>query len=189
MTGQVAAFALALTAPRDPVTVGTDVSLSGLAAPGTELVAVQRRDADGAFTLAATAGPSADGRFQATVPAVTSADYRALVGSAESPLVHVAVAPRVTLAVRREAPRVQLIGSASPSQKGLPGVLQVYSRERFTWVRYLGFRFDAHSQVRLTLSTRRPLRLRLVLLRATTGFVGGTSNTVSLTERRDESVG
>jgi len=184
MTGEINVFALALTGPLDPVTVGAQFSLRGLAAPGTELATVEKRDAAGQFVQEGTASVSNDGRFSVSVPAVTSTDYRAIVGTLTSPLVHVAVSPRVVLRVRRAGQRVRLEGTASPPQPRMPAVLEVYSRERFDWLRFARVRFDAHSRISTALSPRRKLDLRLVLVRASSGLVGGTSNAVAVAPRR-----
>jgi hypothetical protein len=73
-----------------------------------------------------------------------------------------------------------LEATASPAQPRMPAELEVYSRERFDWVPFAPSRFDARSRLRFTFVPVRKLVLRLVLLRATRGFVGGPSNAVSL---------
>jgi plastocyanin len=183
MTGEIEVFALALSGPLDPVRLGAQFSLRGLAQPGTDLVTLERRDVDGAFVSETTATPSGDGRFSVTVPAVVSTDYRAVAGALTSPVVHVGVSPQIALHVQRTGRRVRLAGSAFPPQPGMPGALEIYSRERFAWRRFARVRFDASSRVHVTLSPRRELYLRLVLLHATPGFVGGASNGLSVVPR------
>jgi len=183
MTGEIDVFALALSGPADPVTIGTQFVLRGLAAPGTELVAVERRDSTGKFVHVATASATADGRFTLSLPAVTSSDYRALVGALSSRVVPVAVSPRVALRVRRVGQRVRLEGAASPPQPGAAAVLQLYSRERFDWLRFARGRLDAESRISIGLSPRRTLQLRLVLVGGSAGLVGGTSNAVLVAPR------
>jgi hypothetical protein len=85
---------------------------------------------------------------------------------------------------KRAGRLVRIAGFASPQQPGMPGMLEVYSRERFDWFRFARVRFDARSRVHFTLLPRRRLDLRLVLLHTTAGLVGGTSNVVSLLPRR-----
>jgi plastocyanin len=184
MTGEIDVFAVALSGPLDPVAIGREFSLRGLAAPGTDLVTIERRDANSTFVREADAFPSADGRFAVTVPAGISTDYRAVAGTLTSPLVHVDVSPRVALHVERIGRRERLIGSAAPPQPGMPALVQVYSRERFDWVRLARVRFDAGSRIRFTLSPRKELYLRLFLLHATPGLVGGMSNVVSVRPAR-----
>ena len=183
MTGEVDVFALALAGPLDPVRIGSPFTLHGLTAPGTESVAIERLLPDGQFIDQATATASPDGRFRVSLPAVKSADYRATAGTSASPVVHVRVHPRITLRVRRFGRRAEVEAAASPAQPGMPAVLQVYSRERFDWLRFARVRFDARSRVRFAFVPTRKLVLRLVLRHATKGFVGGPSNIVSVLTR------
>ncbi len=62
-------------------------------------------------------------------------------------------------------------------------MLQVYSRERFAWFPFAHGRFDARSRARFTLRSRGTLHLRLALLRASDGLVGGFSNVVLVPPR------
>jgi plastocyanin len=181
MTGRIDVFALPLSGPLDPVPVGAQFRLRGLAPAGSEAVSIERRDAGGRFVLEATATVSSDGRFGVSVVAETSSDYRATVRDLASPVVHVRVSPLITLHVARG--RV-VEGEASPAQAGLPGVVEVYSRERFDWLPFAQVRFDSNSRVRFRVSSRRKLHLRLVLLRASPGLVPGISNVVVVSPRR-----
>jgi plastocyanin len=178
MTGEIDVFALALSGPLDPVPVGGRFALHGLAPPGTGTVGVERKAPNGTFVREATAEVAPDGRFRVSIAAVTSADYRAVTGALASTPVHVRVSPRVTLRIRRTSGLVHVVGLAAPAQPGMPVALEVYSRERFDWLRYRGARLDGRSQIRFTLSPRRKLHLRLVVLRASGGLVRGTSNVV-----------
>jgi plastocyanin len=180
MTGEVDVFALALSAPLHPVQVGSQFALRGFAAPGTESVAVDRLLPSGEFQEQTTTTAAGDGSFRVSFPAVTSTDYRARAGSLASTVVHVAVHPRITLQVRHMGHRAVLEATASPAQPRMKAELEVYSRERFDWVPFAPSRFDARSRLRFTFVPVRKLVLRLVLLRATQGFVGGPSNAVSL---------
>jgi len=183
MTGEIDAFALALSGPPDPVPIDTWFELSGLAPPDTGVLTVERRGDDGAFAPAAEATVAGDGHFRVSVPALASADYRAVADALASSVVHVSVSPRVTLRAQRSGSVVQLEGSAAPAQPGMPVALQVYSRERFAWLRVARAHFDARSRARFRLHPRRTLRLRLALLRASQGLVGGTSNVLVVAPR------
>lgn len=180
MTGEIDVFALALSGPLHPVRIGSQFTLRGLAAPGTESVLVERLLPNGEFVAQATATVSVDGRFRVPLPAVTSADYRARAGTLASPVVRVAVHPEITLRVRRVGRRAELEGAASPAQPGMPAVLEAYSRERFDWFRFARVRFDDRSRMRFTFVPTRKFVLRLVLLHAMPRFVGGPSNGVSI---------
>ena len=189
MTGEIDVFALALSGPIEPVRIGTQFTLRGLARPGTESVVVERRIPGADFTREATASASAEGHFRVSVPAVTSADYRARAGTLESSVVHVSVSPVVTLRADAVAGQVRLYGSAAPGQPGMPVTLQVYSRERFAWFPLRKARLGARSRVRFTLSPHTALHLRLALRRASHGLVGGVSNVVLVRARAREKAG
>jgi plastocyanin len=183
MTGEVDVFGLALSGPLAPVRIGSQFTLRGLVAPGTGSVVIERIAPGGEFVEESTAMVSPDGGFQVSLPAITSADYRAKAGTLASAVVHVAIHPRIALRVRDVGPRVVLEGAAAPAQPGMPGVLEAYSRERFDWVRFTRVKFDARSRMRFAFAPTRKLVLRLVLLHATPGLVGGPSNVVSVTPR------
>lgn len=178
MTGVVEVYALTLSGPVEPVSIGTQFALRGLARPDAGRVTVERRGQDEAFAPVSEAAVAADGSFEVFVPAVTSADYRAVSGTLESAVLHVGVTPRVVLRVRRAGSAVRVVGSVSPAEPGIPVALQVYSRERFAWDRFARGRLDARSRVRFTIHPRRKLKLRLVVLGGSRGLVGGTSNGV-----------
>jgi plastocyanin len=184
MTGEVDVFAVALSGPIDAVRVGAQFALRGLAPPAVASVVVGRLMPGGEFVQEATASASADGSFRVSLPAVASADYQARAGTLESPVVHVSVSPLVMLRARAVAGLAHLYGSVSPGQPRMPATLQVYSRERFAWFPLTHARLDARSRVRFTVSRRRTLHLRLALLRASDGLVGGTSNVVLVAARK-----
>jgi len=190
MTGEIDVSALALSGPIGPVRIGTQFTLRGLARPGTESVVVERRVPGAEFAEEATAPASADGRFRVSLPAVTSADYRARAGTLDSSVLHVSVSSVVTLRADAVATTlVRLYGSVAPAQPGMPVTLQVYSRERFAWFPLAHGRLDGRSRVRFTLSPRRALHLRLALRRASGGLVGGVSNVVLVRARAREKAG
>jgi plastocyanin len=189
MTGEVDVFALALSGPIEPIRIGTQFTLRGLARPGTESVVVERRIPGAEFAQDATVNPSPEGRFRVSLPAVTSADYRARAGTLESSIVHVSVSAVVTLRATSFAGVVRLYGSVAPAQPGMPVALQVYSRERFTWFPIAHARLDAASRILFTVSPLRTLHLRLALLRASGGLVGATSNAVLVRGRAREKPG
>ncbi len=183
MTGEIDVFALALSGPLDPVRIDTQFELSGLAPRDAGFVTVERRGDDGGFTPVAETTVAPDGHFRVSVPALVSADYRAVEGALASSIVHVRVSPRVMLRARRNGGVVQLEGWAAPAQPGMPVALQAYSRERFAWFRVARAHFDAGSRVRFRLRPHGKLRLRLALLRASQGLVGGTSDVVVVAPR------
>jgi plastocyanin len=184
MTGEIDVFALALSGPVDPVRIGQPFTLRGVAPAGADSVVVERLDPGGEPVREAVPSVSTDGRFRVSLAALSSADYHARAGRLESSVVHVSVSPLVTLRAHALADRVRLDGSVSPAQPRMPVTLQVYSRERFAWFRLARGRLNALSAVRFDVSRRRMLHLRLYLVRASGGLVGGTSNVVLVRPRQ-----
>jgi plastocyanin len=147
MTGEVDVFDVLLHAPADPVGRGSPVPLDGRARPGTSTVEIQA-DAGSGFTDVATAAVDAGGAFHTTVPALTSAKYRAVAGAGASPPVQVLVIDRkLTVHVTRrghghgDLVRVR----AEPADPGAIVVLQLDLRERFGWWPASRRRLDSNS--------------------------------------------
>lgn len=178
MVAELEVFALALSGPADPVPVGAPFALRGLAPPGTAALTIERRRSDETFEPVAEAAPEADGRFRAALVATTSGDFRATTEGLASGVVRVRVSPRVTLRARGFGRVARLDARVSPAQPGMPVALEIYARERFTWVRLARSRLDSRSGIQLTLRPRRKLHLRLSLLRTSQEFAPGASNVV-----------
>ena len=156
MKGTVDVFSLVLTGPENPVPVGRQVVVAGLAPAGTEAVTLSRVGGgepprtvkarpDGSFTV----------RFRATEPGT----YRASSGRAASPLVRIGVVPRVSVAHTATTVAVATV----PARVGARVVLQTYDRDHFTWRTVSHTRLDARSRARLPIPVARPLRIRVVV--------------------------
>ena len=178
MTGEVDVFALALSGPAGPVAVGASFTLRGRTAPGTAPLVIERRAPDGTFVEETRATAGLDGRFRISLQAAILGDYRARAGTLMSPVVRVEVHPTVTLRARAVGSSARLDVSTTPPQPEMPVELQAYSLERFDWYPLARANLGRRSRVRFVVPRRRRLYLRVALLRASTGLVGGTSNVV-----------
>jgi len=87
---------LSLAASETPVDYGATVELSGVAR-GVAAPVLQQRLSGGAWQQVGAVSPDPAGAFQLTETPETSADYRLVAGKATGPLLHVAVAPVVTV--------------------------------------------------------------------------------------------
>ncbi len=172
MRGVVRVVPVALTAPAAPVVSGGRAVLAGLAPAGSGDVSLVRVGArEGVHRLT----PAADGSFTFAERVFRPASYRAYAGGAASPLVRVAVAPRV--AARPGAGRIA--AEASPSRAGARALLQRYVRERFAWQTVARGVVDARSHVSLPLPADRRGRFRVVV-RGGDGWADGASQAVVL---------
>ena len=172
MKGVVDVFSLVLTGPENPVAVGRQVVVAGLAPAGTATVTLVRVGAgepprtvkarpDGSFTV----------RFRASAPGA----YRATVGPATSPLVKIRVVPRVTTVRVGTSLRV----ATEPARPGARVVLQSYERDYFTWRTIVRTRFDSGSRARFAIPPGRPIRLRVVV-RGESGWSDASSPAILL---------
>jgi plastocyanin len=175
MKGTVDVFSLVLTGPENPVPVGRQVVVAGLAPAGTAAVTLSRVGGgepprtvrarpDGSFTV----------RFRATGPGT----YRASAGQAASPLVQIGVVPRVSVAHTATTVAVATV----PARVGARAVLQTYDRDHFTWRAVAHTRLDARSRARLPIPAARPLRIRVVV-RGEAGWSDAASRVIALPGR------
>ena len=129
MTGEVHVYPLLLAGPAQAVAPGQPIQFSGRAAAGISTVQIEQ-DSGSAFVPVATAAVDGNGDFQASVPATTSALFRAVGAAGASESLQVVVVDRsVSLRVVRGAVRVHV----TPPDAGATVVLQVWLRERFGW--------------------------------------------------------
>jgi hypothetical protein len=172
MKGTVDVFALVLTGPENPVLVGRQVVVAGLAPGGTEAVTLSRVGGgepprtvkarpDGSFTV----------RFRATAPGT----YRASAGRAASPLVRIGVVPRVS--VTHTATTVAV--TTEPARVGARVALQTYDRDHFAWRTVAHTRLNASSRAKLAIPGARPLRIRDVV-RGEAGWSDAASPMIAL---------
>jgi plastocyanin len=160
MTGEIDVRRVTLAAlPAAAVPAGTAVELSGRTADPLQPVRVERSRGGAQFTPVATAMPEADGAWRASVPAGTTADYRAAAGADVSEVRRLLVSDRrVKVHARRRLVRVVV----TPSDPYATVVLEVRLRERFGWWPVARRRLDYVSSARFRI--RRPARARVVLV-------------------------
>jgi plastocyanin len=168
MSGEVDVFDVLLHGPTQPVTRGDQVALDGRAPTGVSTVQIQA-DSGSGFAPVATAAVDSSGTFRATVPAVSSAKYRAVAGAGASPVVQVLVIDRsLVVHASRLARRHGRHGRfdlvrvrAVPSDPGAIVVLQLDLRERFGWWPSQRRKLDSNSSA--VFRVRAGARARVVL--------------------------
>jgi len=87
---------LSLAASETPVAYGSTVDLSGVAR-GITQPTLQQRSAGGAWQPVGPVTPDGTGAFELTQAPAVGTDYRLVAGKATGPLLHVGVAPLLTL--------------------------------------------------------------------------------------------
>jgi plastocyanin len=158
MAGTVAVRPLILDAiPPAPVAAGTHVELSGRTSASGP-VAVER-DTGAGFRPVASAAPAADGSWSADVPAVTTADYRAVEAGTATPPRRLLVIDR-TVNVR--ATRSGIDVTVTPATPHAPVLLQLRLRSRFGWWPVRRARLDYLSRAHFAISRRALARVLLV---------------------------
>jgi plastocyanin len=139
-----------------PVPAGQRVTFTGRTADGSAAVNVQQA-ITGGYRTVASANPTADGRWSATVTASSTADYRA--GSEAD----VSETRRLLVVDRRAVANVTRQGVAvtvSPPDAGATVVLELFLRERFGWWPVQRARLDYLS--RAAFQVRGPALARVV---------------------------
>ena len=170
MRGEVRVVPVALSGPDQPVLSGGSAVLQGLAPNGTGQLAVTQVGGSG---RSRTVAPGADGSFSVRVRLYAPAAFRAVVGGRSSPLVRVAVAPRV----RVQAGAGALVAFVRPARPAARAVLQRYDREHFAWRTLSRGVVDRSSHVAIPLPTDRHGHFRMVV-RGSAGWADGVSQTV-----------
>jgi plastocyanin len=146
MTGEVDVYGLLLHGPSDPVGRGGQVTLDGRAPAGTSSVEIQE-DSGSGFVPEATAAVDGTGSFHVTMPATTTASYRAVGASGTSEVVKVLVIDRklVVRASRLHHGRGDLLRVRTvPAEPHAIVELQLDLRERFGWWPASRRRLDSH---------------------------------------------
>ena len=144
--------------PSAAVPVGAKVDLAGRTADPTRPVSIERRSGS-SFTKVATATPTPEGSWKATVTAVATGDYRASIADGQSQTRRLLVGARV---VHIRATRVGVSYTVTPSAPYARLLIEVFLRERFGWWPVASSRADYVS--RGTARIRRPARVRVVLV-------------------------
>lgn len=145
--------------PPAAVATGTRVEVDGRTADPAQPVTIQRRADGSAFQTIATAMPSADGSWKATITADATGDVRALVGSDASETRRLLVGKRRVVV---HATRDGIGVSVTPSAPYAQFLVEVYLRERFGWWPVASGRVNYVSVADVRVA--RPARVRVVLV-------------------------
>ena len=175
MRGSVSVFDVVLRGPHEPLAAGRKALLEGVA-PAEVTEVVLERVVPGPVESVARATPDPEGAFRFSVPAPEPRRYRVRAGSAQSPLVRVRVAPRVTIERRQAGIAVR----ALPARSGAPVALQRYDRELFAFVTVARSRLGASSRAVIRYRPRGREHLRAVV-RGTRGWSDGFSRSLVAT--------
>jgi plastocyanin len=172
MQGTVHVYEVVLRGPTEPSRPGRQARLEGVAPAGAELVLLQRLS-PGTPAVVARTRPDAEGAFAFTVRVLEPQRYRARAGSASSPVLRVAVEPRVTIATRARGISV----SAFPARPGARVLLQEYDREAFSFVTVVRSRLGRASRVTIPYAPTGAARVRAVV-RGSRGWSDGVSREI-----------
>jgi plastocyanin len=170
MRGEVVVVPVALSAPAEPVVSGGRIVLRGFAPTGTATVTVARTG--NARRVVARVVPAGDGSFTIPLRVYEPENFIALAKGVASPVVHVAVAPKVR--ARRSAAAVR--ASVDPARPNVRAVLQRYERELFAWRTIARGRLSAASRATFALPERAG-RFRVVV-RGSGGWADGASGAI-----------
>jgi hypothetical protein len=169
MRGSVSVFDVVLRGPHEPLPAGRRAHLEGIAPAGVTEVVLERV-LPGPVESLARAKPDGEGAYRFVVRAPEPRRYRVRAGSAQSPLIRVRVAPRVSIERRRGGVAVQ----ALPVRPGAPVALQRYDRELFAFVTVARGRLDSSSRAVVEYRPQGTEHLRAVV-RGTRGWSDGVS--------------
>jgi plastocyanin len=177
MRGTVHVFEVVLRGPPEPLRPGRRARLEGLAPAGVGEVVLERLS-PGPAAVVGRASPGTGGAFVFTVRSREPERYRARAGSATSPVVRVAVEPRVAVASRTRGIAV----SAFPARPGSRVLLQEYDRESFDFVTVARGRLDRSSHATIAYRPTARTQVRAVV-RGSQGWSDGVSRTISVRPR------
>ncbi|CAA9474313.1 MAG: hypothetical protein AVDCRST_MAG69-308 [uncultured Solirubrobacteraceae bacterium] len=185
MQGRIDVHAALLTAASSSVLTGEEIELHGRAAATSGPVVLEAQPAGAAgFTPVTTVTPDADGAFHAALRPSSSTTYRAVTTSGASPPVTVAVTSRlrVRLSARRTK-RFTVLRVAAPGAGAATATIQLYSRERFSWIDRGHRRLDARGRAAFRLRSGLRYHARAVITRPDGGAILGVSARVKLPRR------
>jgi plastocyanin len=159
MTGELDVWRVILAPlPTAPVPAGQPVELSGRTADAQAPVAIEA-DLGAGFHTVATAQPSPDGTWKATVPAQTTGDYRAVAGLDTSETRRLVVLDR---RVDIHATKRGIHVTVTPALPYGRLLLERLTRERFGWYPVVHRRLDYLS--RADFRIRRPATVRVSIV-------------------------
>jgi plastocyanin len=181
MHGEIDVYAVALLGPNRSVPLGSNVTLTGLAAGDVRSVRLEQQLPDGSYAGVASASPAADGSFSFPITVSGPSRFRARAGDRVSDDVAVRPQPLVTMRLRRVDGRVAVAIGAEPDQAGASITLERYIRERYWWmpVRRAKLGDDGRVALRLPLKAH-GARFRAHLLRGNNGWGDATSAAMTL---------
>ncbi len=166
MKGTVTVFGLVLAGPTEPVALGRQVALTGLAPAGTTTVTLRGGGRE------RTVRPRADGSFALGVRATRPAVYRAFAGRLRSRSVALTVIPSVRAVRVGDAVRVSTV----PARPGARAALQRYDRDHFRWLPVTRARLDGSG--RTTFAWPAGVDRARVVVRGSGGWGDGVSPTI-----------
>jgi plastocyanin len=170
MRGEVDVFAVALSGPEHSVPLGSDVTLTGLAAPDAGSVTLEQQQGDGTYAAVASTGVGGDGAFSFAVAVPAPATYRVRAASEVSLPVHVAPQASVQLALKRRGARTVFTLSGGPNQQGATVALERYLPEHYWWRPVRRGMLGAGGSVTLTVPASDGARFRAHLVRGVGGW-------------------
>lgn len=185
MQGRIDVHAALLTAASSSVLTGEAIELHGRAAATAGPVVLEAEPAGAAgFTPVTTVSPGADGAFHAALRPSSSTTYRAVTTAGASPPVTVIVTSklRARLSARR-AGRFTRLRVAAPGAGAANATIQLYSRERFSWIDRQHRRLDAHGRATFRMRAGLRYHARAVITRADGGATLAVSARVKLPRR------
>lgn len=180
MRGQVDVHAALLQPASSTVLAGQEVALEGRAPAGAALTIEQQPVGGSAFTPVAAVRADSAGRFHGAVRPQASTAYRAVYERGASPEVTITVVSqlRVTISARRGRRFTRIRVTAAGAGRAA-AILQLYSRERFTWIDRKRGRLGANG--RATFRLRAGLRYHArVVITSPDGVALGASRSVKL---------
>lgn len=131
-----------------------------------------------------TVATGADGEFHSAIRPSGTTTYRAVSRVGASPPVTVSVASKLTVRLSTHAgKRFTRVRVAAPGAGAAIATIQLYSRERFTWVDARRRRLDSAGRAGFRLRAGLRYRARAVVTRADGGVVLGVSPRVKLPRR------
>jgi len=170
MQGEVDVFAVALTGPEHSVPLGSNVTLTGLAAPGAGSVTLEQQQGDGSYAGVASTGVGVDGAFSFLVAVAAPATYHVRAGSDLSLPVHVAPQASVQLIPKRTGARTVFTLSGGPNQQGAAVTLERYLPEHYWWKPVRRGTLGAAGSVTFTVPAADGARFRAHLVRGVGGW-------------------
>ena len=165
MTGEVDVYDLLLDAPSAPAGPRRPYPVRGRSRLPSGTAVTIEADTGAGFTPTATTTVADDGTFVASVVPSTTAAFRAVAGTSESPAVQLVVVDHaVTASAKRlKGHRVQVDATVTPAAPGAKVVLQLHLRERFGWWPAQTLHLDRNSHARFVIHQRGRVPARVAL--------------------------